>query len=61
MVLLKWSIIVIECITLRDDILVVKKKSFLNLKIEGDSKVVIDYYNKKINIHNSILLLMENI
>ena len=55
------SIIVTECITLRDDMLVVKKKSFLNLEIEGNSKIVIDYYNKKINISRSILLLMKDI
>lgn len=32
-----------------------------NLEIEDDSKIEIDYYNKKIDIPNSILLLMENI
>ena len=46
---------------LRDGMLAVKRKGFLNLEIEGDSKIVIDCYNKKINIHNSILLLMEDI
>ena len=46
---------------LRDDILVVNNNEFLNMEIVGDSKVVIDYYNKKINILVSIRLLMENI
>lgn len=32
-----------------------------NLEIEDDSKIEIDYYNKKINIPSSILLLMEDI
>ena len=30
------SIIVAECMTLRDDMLVAKRKGFLNLEIEGD-------------------------
>ena len=47
--------------TLRGDILSTKNKDFLNLKIENNSKIVIDYCNKKINIPNSILLLMEAI
>ena len=38
-----------------------QEKSFLNLEIDGDSKIVIDCYNKKINIPSSILLLMEDI
>lgn len=32
---------------LRDDMLTVKNNGFLNLDIEGDSRIVIDYYNKK--------------
>ena len=32
---------------LRDGVLVVRDNGFLNLDIEGDSKVVIDCYNKK--------------
>ena len=46
---------------LRDDILVVNNNDFLNIEIICDSKVVIDYYNKKINILVFIRLLMENI
>ena len=38
-----------------------QEKGFLNLEIEGDSKIVIDCYNKRINILGSILLLMEDI
>ena len=45
--------------TLRDNVLAVKNNEFLNLKIEGDLKTVIDCYNKKSNIHSSIMLLMK--
>ena len=55
------SIIVAKCMTLRYGMLTTKRKGFLNLEIEGDSKIEIDCYNKMINIHCSILLLMENI
>ena len=56
------SIIVIKCIILRDIyILVVKNKNFLDLKIKSDSKIVIDCYNKKVNILNYIFLLMDDI
>ena len=34
---------------------------FWNLETEDDSKIVINYYNKKINIPRSILLLMEDV
>ena len=33
--------------TSRDGVLNTKNNGFLNLEIEGDSKVVIDGYNKK--------------
>ena len=46
--------------TLRDNVLVVKNNEFLNLKIEGDLKTIIDCYNKKSNIHSSIILLMKD-
>ena len=36
------SIIVIESMALRDCMLVIKRKGFLNLEIEGGSKIVID-------------------
>ena len=55
------SIIIAECMTLRDDMLAAKNNRFLNLEIEGDSKIVIDYCNKNSNILNSIMLLMEDI
>ena len=56
------SIIVIKCITLREIyILVVKNKKNLDLKIKNDSKIVIDCYNKKVNILNYIFLLMDDI
>ena len=69
MVLLKWllvdignsTIIVAECMALRDGILAVKNNGFLNLEIESDSKIVVDSYNRKINIPVSIMLLMEDI
>ena len=54
-------IIITKCMILRDDILAVKNKEFLNLEIEGDLKIVIDCYNKKNNIPSSIILLMEDI
>lgn len=41
------SIIIAECMTLRDDMLAAKNNRFLNLEIEGDSKIVIDCCNKK--------------
>ena len=47
--------------TLTDDILAAKNNEFLNLEIEGNSGIVIDYYYKKSNIRNSIILLMENV
>ena len=50
------SNIVVECIALKDGMFATKRKGFLNLEIEGDSKIVIDCYNKKINIPSSILL-----
>ena len=42
------SIIIAGCTALRDGFLVAKKNGFLDLEIEGDSKVIIDRYNKKI-------------
>ena len=47
--------------TSRDGVLNTKNNGFLNLDIEGDSKVVIDGYNKKSNIPSSIMLLMEDV
>lgn len=47
--------------TLTDDILAAKNNEFLNLEIEGNSEIVIDYYYKKSNIRNSIILLMEDV
>ena len=40
-------IIITEYMALRDDMLVAKNNEFLNLEIDGDSKIVIDCYNKK--------------
>ena len=42
--------------TLRDGILTVKNNGFLNLDIEGDFKIVVDSYNRKIIIPVSIIL-----
>ena len=50
------SVIIAECMILRDKLLVNKNNGF-----EGDSKIVIDCYNKKSNISNSITLLMKDI
>ena len=46
---------------LRDDMLTVKNNKFLNLEINNDLRIVIDYYNKKNNIYNSIMLLIDDI
>ena len=56
----KSSIIVIECMALRDGTFAAKNKRYSNLDIKGDSNIVIDCYNKIINIHRSIMLLMED-
>ena len=40
------SIIIAKCTTLRNGMLAVKNNGFLNLEIEGDSKIVINCYNK---------------
>ena len=37
------SIIMVECVALRDGILVATYNGFSNLEIEGDSKVILDY------------------
>ena len=55
------SIITIEYVVLRDDVLVVIYNGFSNMKIEKDSKIVIDCYNKKCSLFISIILLVENI
>lgn len=55
------SIIIIKYIILRDDILTVWNNMFLNLDIKVDSRIVIDWYNKKNNISNFIMLLINNI
>ena len=47
--------------SLRDGILAARNKGYSNLKIEGDSKIVIDCHNKMINIPSSIMVLMEKI
>ena len=47
--------------TLIYDILAANNESFLNLQIESDSKIVVDRYDKKINIPNYILLLVNDI
>ena len=57
----KFSVIITECMILRDGILAVKSNGFLDLEVEDDSKIIVDCYNKKINIHSFILLLMDDI
>ena len=47
--------------SLRDGFLATIYNGFTNLEIEGDSKVIIDYYNRRNCSPNSIILLMENI
>ena len=54
--------IIAKCLILRNCVLVVKNIRFLNFNIKDDYKIITYYYNeKKINIHNSIMLLIENI
>ena len=55
------SIIIAECKDSIDGVLVSKNNEFLNLEIEGDSKVVLNSYNKKSNIPSYIMLLIEDI
>ena len=57
----KFSVIIIECMVLRYGILVAKSKGLLDLEVEGDSKIIVDCYIKKINIHSFILLLIDDI
>ena len=42
--------------TLRDDMLAAKNNKFLNLEIDGDSKIVINCYNKKKKVIFQVLL-----
>ena len=51
------SIIVVLCMTLRDEILATKINGYSNLEIESDSKIVIDSFNKMIGIPCSIILI----
>ena len=51
----------LELFPLLSEISAVKNKGYSNLEIEGDSKIVIDCYNRRINIPCSVILLMEDI
>ena len=55
------SIIITECIALRYSILAVNNNGFLSLEIEGDSKIIIDCFNKRISVSYSSRILMKNI
>ena len=55
------SIIIAECMALRDDMLAAKNDGFLSLEIEGDSKIVVGCSNKMISASCSIRILMEDI
>ena len=55
------SIIIAECIALRDGVLVAKHNGFVDLKIKGNSEVIIDCYNTKRKLPSSIILLIEDI
>ena len=52
-------IIITRYVTLRYNILTIESNEFLNIKIEDDSKIVIDCYHRKINIPNSIIINEE--
>ena len=47
--------------SIRDGILVIKNNGFLSLKIEGDSKIVMNCYNKRISVSYSIKILIQDI
>ena len=55
------SILTAKCVALRDGVLAARYNGFPDLEIEGDSKVIIDYYNKSSSLPSSIILLMEDI
>ena len=57
----KASIIITKCVALRDGVLAVTHNGFTSLEIEGDSKVIIDCYNKTSSPPSLITLLMQNI
>ena len=46
---------------MRDNVLTVIYNDFTNLDIEEDSKVIIDCYNRRSSLPNSIILLIEDI
>ena len=51
------SIIFVKCMTFRDGNLTANSKDLLGLEIEGDSKIVVDCYKKKINIFSYIFVI----
>ena len=53
------SIIITECVVLRDGVLTVIYNDFTNLEIERDSKVIIDSYNRISSSLRSIILFMK--
>ena len=59
--MINMSIIIVQCMIFQNSVLLIKNNKFLNLDIEGGSKVVIDSYNKKSIILNSIMSLMKYI
>ena len=42
-------------------VLATRDNGFSNLEIEGDSKIVIDCFNRKSSLPSSIILLMEDV
>ena len=52
--------LLLQNIALRYNVLTAIYNGFINLEIEKDSKVIIDYYNKN-NSPNSIILQIEDI
>ena len=50
----------LRSVALRDGVLAAIYNDFTNLEIEGDSKVIIDCYNRS-SSPSSIILLMEDI
>ena len=46
---------------MQTNVLTLKNIGFLNLEIEGYSKIVINCFYKRINVPYSIMILMKNI
>ncbi|KAL6138797.1 hypothetical protein ACLB2K_064076 [Fragaria x ananassa] len=55
------SVPIAEAVALRDSLLKAKEKSFTNVEVEGDSKLVIDAVNGRFEPHWRLIKLVEDI